>query len=151
MRWQYWSVKGGRRLGRRKDFGLGFLSGSTQETWLWCQKCFPPGGSNLPTFSKWVSLPFHCFIVAISLPVQLPDFSEDRIRKGFATSLTWSSQTPSFADEGGIKRSSECSLGASRAEEGQSSMHGRAKEIWKTEGRRKHQRGGLESRYKTMF
>ena len=34
MRWQYWSVKGGRRLGRRKDFGLGFLSGSTQETWL---------------------------------------------------------------------------------------------------------------------
>ena len=40
----------------------------------------------------------------------------------------------SFADEGSIKGSSECSLGASRAEECQSSMHGRAKEIWKKEG-----------------
>ena len=40
----------------------------------------------------------------------------------------------SFPDEGSIKGSSECSLGASRAEECQSSMHGRAKEIWKKEG-----------------
>ena len=40
----------------------------------------------------------------------------------------------SFADEGGLKGSSECSLGASRLEECQSSMHGRAKEIWKKEG-----------------
>ena len=40
----------------------------------------------------------------------------------------------SFPDEGGIKGSSECSLGASGAEERQSSMHGRAKEIWKKEG-----------------
>ena len=40
----------------------------------------------------------------------------------------------SFSDEGGLKGSSECSLGASRAEECQSSMHGRAKEIWKKEG-----------------
>ena len=40
----------------------------------------------------------------------------------------------SFSDEGSIKGSSECSLGASRVEECQSSMHGRAKEIWKKEG-----------------
>ena len=34
VRWRCWSVNGGGRLGRRKVFGPGFLSESTQGTWL---------------------------------------------------------------------------------------------------------------------